>query len=121
MLELFDISVDNAVAFRMSGKITENDMRIVLDAAKEKINRYNRIVMLERIDSFTGVEIGALVEEFKYLVEVGFSNISKVAIVADKKWIEHIVKIEDKIFKKIDMKYFAIEDQNKAIEFLKHN
>jgi hypothetical protein len=120
MLEMIEIGIDNAVAFRMSGKITESDMTMVLSDAKAKINRYGNIVILEVIESFKGIEIAALVEEFKYLHEVGISNISKAAVVTDKKWLEEIVSIESKIFKNIAMKCFSTEDQDAAIEFLKN-
>lgn len=119
MLEMIEVEIDNAVAFQMSGKITEDDMALVLRFAKEKIEHYGSIVLLEKIDSFSGVEFAAIIEEFKYLFDVGISNIDKVAILTDKKWIEHIVNIEDKIFKSIDMKCFALEEQPQAITFLK--
>ena len=45
MLELVDIGIDNAVAFRSSGKLTEADMTLVLSDAKEKISRYGHIVI----------------------------------------------------------------------------
>ncbi len=119
MLEMIDIGINNAVAFQISGKITEIDMSLILSSAKENIERHGSVVLLEKIDSFEGIEIAAIVEEFKYLFEVGISNISKIAILTDKKWIEHIVKIEDKIFKSIDMKCFSLEEQAAAIDFLK--
>jgi hypothetical protein len=119
MVEMTDIGIDNAVAFRMWGKVTESDMTLVLSDAKEKINRYGNIVILEVIESFEGIEIAALVEEFKYLYEVGISNISKVALVTDRQWMKEIVNIEGKIFKNIKMKCFSTEDKDVAIEFLK--
>ena len=120
MLEMMEIQIDNAVAFRMSGKITERDMSLVLSDAKKKIEQYGHIVLLERIDSFEGIELSAILEEFKYLFEVGISNIKKAAVVTDKKWLEKIVSIEDRIFKNIEMKCFAIDEQELAIEFLKN-
>ena len=119
MLEMMDIEIDHAVAFRISGKITESDMSLVLGDAKEKIERYGDIVFLEQIDSFEGVEIAAIIEKFKYFFEVGMSNISRVAVITDKKWIEKIIGIEDKIFKSIDVKCFSLEDKELAIEFLR--
>jgi hypothetical protein len=115
MLKMIDIGIDNALAFQMLGKITESDMNMVLRNAKEKIESNGNIVILEKIDSFEGIEIAAIVEEFKYLFEVGISNIVKIAILTDKKWIEHIVNIEDKIFSNIEMKCFAIEEQAEAV------
>jgi hypothetical protein len=91
-----------------------------LSDAKAKIERYENIVIYEEIVSFRGVEFKAIVEEFKYLVEIGFSNIARVAVVTDKKWIEKIVGIEDKIFKSTDMKAFSTEEKDNAIEFLKN-
>lgn len=118
MIEMIETDIENAVAFRISGKITRSDMERVLADAREKIGRYGNIVILEQIDSWKGVEIAALVEEFKYLYEVGFSNVSKAAVVTDKTWIDRIVSIEDKIFRSIEMKCFPLADYDLAIEFL---
>lgn len=70
--------------FVCGGKVTESDVSLILSDAKEKINHYGDIVFLEVVESFEGIEIAALIEEFKYLFEVGISNISKVALVTDK-------------------------------------
>ncbi len=119
MLELIDINIDNAVAFRISGKVTEADMSVVLNSAKEKIERYGDIVIFEKIDSFEGVEVAAIVEEFKYLFDVGLSNIKKVAVLTDKKWLKYIAEIEAKIFKNIEVRCFALDKELQATMFLK--
>ena len=46
MLELMDIN--NAVAFRLSGKVTNDDMSVVLAATKQKIALYSDIVVFEK-------------------------------------------------------------------------
>jgi hypothetical protein len=119
VIEMIDVGIDNALAFQLSGKITESDMSMVLSAAKEKIESHGSIVILEKFNSLEGIEIAAIAEEFKYLFEVGMSNIAKVAILTDKKWIERIVKIEDKIFRNVEMKCFSLEEQADAVQFLK--
>ncbi len=119
MLELIDINVDNAVAFRLSGKVTKEDMSVVLSTAKQKIERYGDIVIFKQINSFEGVEIAAIVEEFKYLFDVGLSNIKKVAILTDKEWLETAANIEAKIFKSIEVRCFSLDEQLQATMFLK--
>jgi hypothetical protein len=111
VIEMIDVGIDNALAFQLSGKITESDMSMVLSAAKEKIESHGSIVILEKFNSFEGIEIAAIAEEFKYIV--------KVAILTDKKWIERIVNIEDKIFRNVEMKCFSLEEQAEAVQFLK--
>jgi hypothetical protein len=39
--------------------------------------------------------------------------------VTDRKWMQKIVDLEDKLFRKIDMKCFSFEDKDKAVDFLK--
>lgn len=121
MLEMIDIGIDHSVAFRIEGKVTESDMSLVLNDAKEKIERHEKIVILEQIDSFDGIEIAAVIEEFKYLFDVGVSNITRVAVLTDNKWLETMVNIEDTFFWTIKMKCFSVKDKDAAIEFLKES
>jgi len=118
MLEMIEIDIDHAVAFRISGKVTEGDMSLVLTEAKEKIKRHGNIVLLEQIDSFDGIEIAAIIEEFKYLFDVGIFNITKVAVLSDNKWLETMINIEDTLFSTIKMKCFKIKDKDLAVKFL---
>ena len=73
----------------------------------EKIEQYGEVYIYQEIDDFTGIEIDAIVEKFKYLFENGISNITRIAVVTDKQWLQKIVDLEDKLFKSIDMQYFA--------------
>lgn len=120
MIELLNIGIDNAIAMRISGKVTEADMTLVLNKMREKIEKYGNIVIYKELDSFNGVEIAALVEEFKYLFDAGIPDISKAVLVTDKKWLKTLVSIDDKIFKNIEIKYFPTEEKESAIEFLKN-
>jgi hypothetical protein len=120
MLEIIDIGIENAVAFRWGGKITEAEMKSVFFALKEKIKDYGKISVYQEIESIGGVEFEGIVEELRFLKEFGLSNFSKIAIVTDKKWLKKIAKIEDKIFKNINIKCYSIDEKNAAVEFLKN-
>ena len=121
MMEMLDIGIDRAVAIRVSGKISGSDMEAVFSQAKEKIARFGSIVVFEQIDSFTGVELAGIKEEFHYLREMGLANIDKVAVVTDKKWIEVIANIEDKLFRSIDIECFSLQQKDAAIAYLAGN
>ena len=120
MLKIIDIGIDNATAFCISGKITKADISIVLSHAKNKTERYGSIVIYEEIQNFRGIELLAIIEEFKYLFEMGLSNILKVAVVTDKKWIMKVASLEAKIFRNIEIKCFQLNEKSLAIEFLKN-
>ena len=91
MLTMIDIGIDNAVAFTLSGKVTEDDMKRVLMDAEAKTVDHGGIVIYEEIESFSGIELAAIVEELKYLVHAGLKHIKQVAVVADARWIEKVV------------------------------
>jgi hypothetical protein len=121
MLKIIDIGFEKAVAYRLAGKITEEEMTSVLDIFRAKIAKGEKLIVYQEVESIGGAEFDAMVEKFKFFKDVGFdfSHFSKIAVVTHKKWLHKLVDIEDKIFKKVDMKGFPIEEKNKAIEFLK--
>ena len=63
MLEMLEIGVEQAVAYRLAGKITEDEMKQALAAIKEKIERYGKVYLYQEIDGFSGVELDAMVEK----------------------------------------------------------
>ena len=121
MLEMIDIGFEKAVAYRLGGKITEEEMTSVLNIFREKIDKGEKLIVYQEVESIGGAEFDAMIEKFKFFTDVGFdfSHFSKIAVITHKKWIHKLVDIEDKIFKKVDMKGFSIEEKDKAIEFLK--
>ena len=119
MLEMIDIGVENAVAYLLEGKITEEEMKSILSIFKEKIKKGEKLIVYQEIVSIGGVEFDAMVEKLKFFFDVGISHFDKIAVVTHKKWIHKLVDLEDKIFKSFDMKGFAVEEKDQAIEFLK--
>jgi len=119
MLEMMDIGFEKAVAYRVAGKITEEEMHSVLSIFKEKINKGEKLIVYQEVESIGGAEFDAMVEKLKFLIDVGISHFSKVAVVTHQKWIHKIVDLEGKLFKNMVMKGFSSDEKEKAIEFLK--
>ena len=119
MLEMIDIGVENAVAYRLEGKITEEEVKSVFSIFRKKIEKGEKLIVYQEIVSIGGVEFDAMVEKIKFLYDVGISRFDRIAVITHKKWLQKIVDLEDKIFKNVDMKAFSVEEKDKAIEFLK--
>lgn len=119
MLEMIDIGVENTIAYRFGGKITEEEMTAILTIFKEKIDKGERLNVYQEVVSIGGVELDAMIEKFKFFREVGLSHFDRIAVVAHTKWLHKLVDLEDKIFKCIDMKGFSVDEKDQAVEFLK--
>lgn len=121
MLKMLDIGLDTAVAYRLEGKITHEEMVSVISIFKEKIDKKEPLVVYQEVVNIGGAEFDAMVEKFKFFKQVGMSHFKRIAVVTHKKWIHKLVALEDKLFNHIQIKGFPIEDRSQAIEFLKGN
>lgn len=120
MLEIIDIGVEKAIAYRLDKKITEDEMASVISMFRRKIDKGEKLIVYQEVAGFGGVEFDAMIEKFKFFKDVGISHFSRIAVVTHKKWIHQLVDLEGRLFKNIHMKGFSIEEKDKAIEFLKN-
>jgi len=120
MIEMIDIGMVDAIAYRIEGKITEEDMKTILAIFKEKIEKNQKLIVYQEVVSIGGAEFDAMMEKLKFLFEFGLSHFSRIAVITHKKWLHKLVDLEGKLFKDIEMKGFPKEEKHQAIEFLKH-
>ncbi|MFT4767040.1 MAG: hypothetical protein ACI8RN_000164 [Glaciecola sp.] len=118
MLEFVEFDVEDAVAWRISGKVTKEDMQLALEALRQKISAHGKVSVYQEIEGFSGVEFDAIMGKMQFLSEFGVSLFKRIAVVTDKKWVQHIISWEDKVFRDIDMRAFGTEDRDRAFNFL---
>ena len=119
MIKMLDIGDTNIVAYRVGGKVTEEEMNSVLSIFKEKIQAGAKLSIYQEISSVGGAEFDAIIEKLKFFREFGLSHFNRIAVVTHKEWMHKIIDLEGKLFKKFYMKGFSIDDKDKALEFLK--
>ena len=120
MLEMIDIGMPEAVAYRVGGKVTEEEMTLGISMFKEKIEKGEKLIVYMEVVSIGGAEFPALVEKLKFFIDFGMSYFSKIAVVTHKKWIHKVVDLEGKVFKNVSIKGFPADEKEKAIEFLQN-
>lgn len=118
MLEMIPTDIEDAVAWRIVGKVTEADMNLALDALRNKIQIHSEVSVYQEIESFDGVEFDAIMGKMKFLSEFGIAQFKRIAVVTDKRWAQRLIAWEDKIFKSIDMRVFGTDERDRAFNFL---
>ncbi len=118
MLEMLDIGNENVIAYRLEGKVTQEEMKSVMTLFRKKIQQGKKINIYQEIVSIGGVEMDAMVEKFKFFLDAGISHFDKVAVVSSKKWIPRLINLEDKLFRRINMKGFSTDEKPEALRFL---
>lgn len=119
MIEYLDIGVPKAVAYRISGKISQDEMHEVLQKITAKIDEFGEVYLYQEVESLGGVEFEAIVEKLKFLVSHGVSDIHKAAVITDKNWLHKVVQFEDKLFPQTELRSFSMDAKNDAVAFLR--
>ena len=63
MIEMIDIGIENVIAYRIQGKVTDDEMRSILSVLKAKIDQNQKINIYQEIVSLGGVTPEALIEK----------------------------------------------------------
>ena len=84
---------EGTLGFRLSGRIDREEYFRILDPIKEQLERGERVSFLvEALDDFHGLDLGALWEDLKVAGSVGLkyrSSWERLAVVTDKDWMRH--------------------------------
>ncbi len=121
MLEFIDFDVDDTVAWRISGKVTEDDMESAFDAIRATIERCGHVSVYQEIESLGGVEWDAVEEKMEFLREFGIRHFRKIAVVTDKQWLQTVIGWEDRVFRSVDMRAFSTDERDRAFNFLAYS
>jgi len=118
MLEFLDFELDDAVAWRIDGKVTEDEMEQALGALRETIDRCGHVSVYQEVVSIGGVEWDAIEEKMEFLREYGVRHFRRIAVVTDKRWMQTVIGWEDRLFRSVDMRAFSTEERERARNFL---
>jgi len=113
MIELIEIESSKAIGLRVSGKIEEEDIKLVIDAVNEKFKYEEKLAIYVELVEFGGISMKALIEDIKFAFP-NLKKFTKKAVVSDKSWHETLTEISDKLFPFIELKHFGIEEKEKA-------
>lgn len=104
MLEVRETPDTNIVEFTVDGRITREEFDRVVAVLNKKIEEYGSVRLLEEVRRIGAVEPSLIWEDLKWAF-AHVKDISRTAIVADRKWIELYTKIV-KPFVKMEVRYF---------------
>lgn len=113
MLTFIDMDADNVLGFLIDGKITGDEFDEVASQLEKKMENHSQISLYVEVESFEGFSFEALMKDLKF----GLSNwdrFEKEAVVTEKKWLEKLADVGDKIIPSIEVKAFPFEEREQA-------
>ena len=93
MFHILPESEGNILGLRATGKLTEQDYKVLLPSLENLLKQHGKIRLLCILDEeFAGMEPGAMWEDAKFFFPHK-DDFEKMAIVGGPKWIEVIMKL----------------------------
>jgi len=121
MIKQIEHAQKNILAFKVSGKITESEVKETIAVIEKSIETQDRFNLYVEIAALDGVELAAMKERFSYI----FSNyqpllkkVQKVSLVSDKNWLQKFAEGLYYLIPSIEQKSFSFEETDQARRFV---
>lgn len=112
MIQQLPQSTGKTLAFKMSGKLHDEDYQHFVPIVETAIGAHGKIRLLAQLEDFHGWDLHALWDDTKFAVK-HCADVERVALVGDKKWEEWMAKVCAP-FTLAKVRYFDVSDAEAA-------
>ena len=116
MIEILPTSSDNVLAFKLSGKLHDEDYKTFVPAIDAALTKHPKVRLLAQFHDFHGWDAHALWDDIKFST-THCTKIDRIALVGEKKWEQWMSKV-CKPFTMAKIEYFDAADVDKAKAWL---
>ena len=117
MIQLLPMPIAKVVGVRISGKMEKADIEQVAKTIEAKLAAHDKVSIYAEIESFEGISFEGLVADIKFALP-HLHDFDKKAIVSEKRWIEHLVAIGDKLFPSAEVRHFSFDERDEALRWV---
>ena len=105
MIETMDRSTQTVLGFKVSGTVTKDDYEVLTPAVEAAIDANGSVSLLLDLTGFHWEKVSAWASDLRFAKQY-HDKISKMAIVGDKKWEEHLAGLSSPYYAK-EAKFFG--------------
>ncbi len=117
MFQEIPVSEKNIFAFRVSGKLTDEDYKTFLPRLDVLIRGYGKLSLLFELDDFKGWALDAAWDDLKYGREHE-GDFERIAVVGEKRWHRWIVSLAG-LLTSTEIRFFDRDDLQLAWDWLR--
>lgn len=122
MIELIPGDRPHVLAMRASGQVDADDLQRVIDALEALKKTQPRISLYAELDEMRWMTFTAFLRDLGYgLTQLGdMDRYYRAAIVTDKPWMKHIARLENRVFRDLEVRTFPLRDKQAAWSWVEH-
>jgi hypothetical protein len=119
MIEQLKTDSPKVLAFKMSGKLHDEDYKTFVPLVDAAIAQEGKVRMLAQFHDFHGWDMHALWDDIKFAT-THCTRIERIALVGEKKWEEWMARV-CKPFTMAKVRYFDAGQMDEAVAWLKED
>jgi hypothetical protein len=116
MIEILKTESDKIIAFKMSGKLHDEDYKKFVPSVEAAIETHGKVRMLAQFHDFHGWDMHALWDDVKFATK-HCTHIERIAMVGEKTWEKWMAKV-CKPFTLARIRYFDADEVDEALAWL---
>ena len=110
-------SPKDVVAVKISGKITLDDLKAIMDRLEEVMADSDKVHVFVETEAIEGMELSALPEHMRRAFPLfgQLSRFGRVAVVADQAWVRAGTRLESAMLPNISYRTYMPEEREEAL------
>ena len=112
MIEILQTGSAKILAFKLSGKLHDEDYQIFVPAVEAAVAAQGKLRLLAQFEDFHGWDPHAAWDDLKFGIK-HYSDFDRIALVGDKQWEEWMARL-CKPFTRAAVKYFDADHADSA-------
>lgn len=119
MLTILELG-PNILAYRVEGKLDGADIDRAFAAMDQRLAASGKIRVYAEVVSLAGMRANAVWEDFRKSLAHWdvLPRIEKVALVTDIEWLRRAARLEDRIFRRMEMEAYTLDERDDARAWL---
>lgn len=117
MIKLIPHKPDRIIGLIIDGKIEVEDIDRVVKSIEHRLEKEEKLRIYAEVNNWAGMSLEAFVKDFKFSLQ-HFQDFEKEAIVSDRRWLESLAGVGNKLFSSIEVKHFTFADKEQALEWI---
>jgi hypothetical protein len=120
MIEILRLGADHILGYRIDGRVEAPDVDRLVNAADRKLASHDKLCVYAEVQSLTGLTLEAIVRDLEATVRRlnWFTRFHKVAVVTDAAWLRTVARVEDVLFRGIQIRAFSLNEKEAALTWL---
>lgn len=118
MFELLPVNVDDVVAFKATGKLTDEDYQKLIPVLENQIREHGKVSLYVELEDFKGWEPKAAWDDLAFGLKHD-EDFRRIAIVGDNVLEKEAIALVS-LFTQSEMRFFKQADADKAWEWLRN-